>query len=440
MSTSGLYQAITYQAGLSGGSWFLSSLAGNNWPTVSSLRDELWETGLEDSLLIPDNLLVAAAYDKVANDLIDKAKAGFEVTLTDPWGRLLAYQLLDGSDGGVATTLSGVQENSNFTDYNVPFPIITSLGVKTSYGDCTPGPNATTYEFSPFEFGSWDLDVSAFTPTKYLGTYLVDGVPVDSCVTNYDNLGFILGTSSSLFNSFCTLLPEVPGANSTSSGIIPLAEDLAELVEDANTITTHEEYALYVNPFYNYTSTAPGAFSNIANNVSAQEYLYLVDGGEALQNNPVFPLLVDARALDVVIVNDNSADTANNYPNGSELYTTYIQSLNAGYTRMPIIPDSTTFLAQGLNERATFFGCNDTDAITIIYLPNYNFTSDSGVATLQLQYNVSQTDDLIANGASVATQGGKEGWSTCLACGILQKTGDTLPDECTACLEEYCYS
>lgn len=35
---SGVYQGITYQGGLSGGSWFLSSLAANNWPTVTSLK------------------------------------------------------------------------------------------------------------------------------------------------------------------------------------------------------------------------------------------------------------------------------------------------------------------------------------------------------------------------------------------------------------------
>lgn len=394
---------------------------------------------LRDSLLDPEFLLAAVAYAEVVRDLVEKAEAGFEVTLTDPWGRLLSYQLLYGDDGGVATTFSGVQENSNFTEYNVPFPIITALGVKRSYGDCYPGPNATTYEFSPFEFGSWDLDVSAFTPTAYLGTYLVDGVAETSeCVTNYDNLGYIFGTSSSLFNDLCVELTIIPGVNSTDPGYTALAEDLAAMLEEAQELTTNEEYAVYVNPFYNYTSTTPGSFHNIANNVSAQEELYLVDGGEALQNNPVFPMLVAARALDVVLVNDNSADTAAYYPNGSELYTTYIQSLNAGYTRMPVIPPTETFIAEGLNQRATFFGCNDTDVITIIYLPNYNYTT-AAVATLQLQYDVSETDALIANGVQVATQGGAEGWNTCLACGIMAKTGDTLPDACTACLAEYCW-
>ena len=54
---SGIYQALTYQSGLSGGSWFLSSLAANNWPTVTSLKTGLWEQAFQNSLLLPANLL-----------------------------------------------------------------------------------------------------------------------------------------------------------------------------------------------------------------------------------------------------------------------------------------------------------------------------------------------------------------------------------------------
>lgn len=47
---------------------------------------------------------------------------------------------------------------------------------------------------------------------------------------------------------------------------------------------------------------------------------------------------------------------------------------------------------------------------------------------------------MIANGAQVADQGGDAQWAGCLACGIMAKSGETLPDECTACLEKYCYN
>jgi len=116
-SVAGLYQALTYQAGLSGGAWLLSSMSGNNWPTVSCLQMDLWETAFQDSALDPGQLTAGLAYKAVTNDISAKAAAGFEPTLTDPWGRLLSYQLLEGSDGGVSTSMSGLTSESNFTSF-----------------------------------------------------------------------------------------------------------------------------------------------------------------------------------------------------------------------------------------------------------------------------------------------------------------------------------
>ena len=138
----------------------------------------------------PANLGVGVAYAQISADVVAKNAAGYPPTLVDPYGRLLAYQLLKGPDGGVAIELSSITGFSNFTHHNVPFPIITSLNVETSTGVCTPPSNSVIYEFSPYEFGSFDSGVNAFTQTKYLGTFLSNGVPTKStCETNYDNLG-----------------------------------------------------------------------------------------------------------------------------------------------------------------------------------------------------------------------------------------------------------
>jgi lysophospholipase len=88
-SVSGLYQALTYQAGLSGGAWLLSSFSGNNWPTITSLKTGLWETTFEDSLADPSGLLVVAADVAIVADIADKSANGFDPTMTDPYGRLL---------------------------------------------------------------------------------------------------------------------------------------------------------------------------------------------------------------------------------------------------------------------------------------------------------------------------------------------------------------
>lgn len=140
-----------------------------------------------------------------------------------------------------------------------------------------------------------------------------------TCIQNYDNLGYVLGTSSNLFNEACEPIPPI---NTTTNGFTGLAEDLEALLDQVHATLTRDEYAVYPNPFHNY---------NHSSLVSAQTELDLADGGEALQNNPIWPLL--HREVDVIIVNDNSADTSNNFPNGSEILTTYVQSLSAGLTR-----------------------------------------------------------------------------------------------------------
>jgi lysophospholipase len=131
VSTSGLFQALTYQAGLSGGSWLLSSLARNNYPTITYLKDSFWKHSFQDSLADPAFLLVAISYAEIVTDILGKEAAGYHTTLTDPWGRLLSYQLLPGAYGGVSTTLSSVAGLSSFTSYSVPFPITNALGTKS---------------------------------------------------------------------------------------------------------------------------------------------------------------------------------------------------------------------------------------------------------------------------------------------------------------------
>ncbi|KAI9702644.1 MAG: hypothetical protein M1820_006150 [Bogoriella megaspora] len=423
-SLSGLFQGLTYQAGLSGGSWLLSSLAGNNWPTITSLKTSLWETAFAESLADPDGALVAVADAAITGDITDKAANGFAPTLTDPWGRLLSYQLLKGVDGGVSTRLHQLTTYSNFTSQNVPYPIITSIGVNTETGQCTPAANGTQYELHPYEFGSWDSGVSAFTSTQYLGTHVLNGAAVNgTCYTNYDNLGYVLGTSSNLFNEVCISNPDL-------SSLSNITTILSQLLEVGHQITTRDEYAVYPNPFQG------NAGSPLVNN---QTELSLVDGGESNQNNPIWPFLHRPN-VDVLLVNDNSADTSTNYPNGSEIYETFVQAQAQGLSRMPTIPPVSTFVNEGLNTRPTFFGCNTNSTLTILYLPNYNFTTDSGVSTFKLQYSKQDTDALIANGVAVGSYNGNSTFGECVGCALLKKTDVTLPSACQECFESFCFN
>ncbi|KAK4546539.1 hypothetical protein LTR36_001756 [Oleoguttula mirabilis] len=433
LSTSGVYQALTYEAGLSGGAWFLSSLAGNNWPTVSYLKENLWEDAFQNTALLPANLLSLSGlteYGLIADELVDKQAAGYDVTIVDPYGRLLSYQLLEGASGGVSTRLSSLTSFSNFTNHNVPYPIITATGIDDAYsGQCYPDTTSTIYEFHPYEYGSWDSGISAFAQTAYMGTNLTAGSPTiaNNCTVHYDNLGYVLGTSSDVFNGLCEVITP---SNETTNDLQGLSNVLEGLVNYAHDPLFQDLFAIYPNPFYQYEGST---------RVQSASHLAMADGGEGGQNNPIWPLIQAERSVDVLIVNDNSADTSDNFPNGTEIQQTYINAQNAGLTKMPYIPDVSTFVSEGLNKRATFFGCNQTGTTFIVYLPNVAYSYDSGQATAKVEYTKAETDGMIANGVQIATQNGTAGWPFCLACAVKNGDASSLPAGCDACFDEYCY-
>lgn len=422
-STSGLLQALTYQLGVSGGAWLLSSWAGSNFPTISSLRDALWVDAFDNGLEFPNGWEFLAAYIEIAADILEKSEAGYPVSFTDAWARLLSYQFLQGSDGGVSVRLSDVAGYSNMTDYNVPMAIINSNGVDTTAGDCDPENNSTVWEYTPFEFGSWDDDVAAWIPIEYLGT----AANATECTVQFDNLGFVLGMSSNLF-AYELCVEDNPFSSVTSV--------LEDILEDLHDLSEETEFGRVPNPFQGYN-----AGGDPAKEVFAVDELYMVDGGIGLHNDPVAPLLEPARNVSVILLSDNSADE-DNFPIGEDLIDAweYVQNISRINYRMPTIPDQDTFLAEGLNKRAVFFGCDEPETVTIVFLPNVNYTYQSNMDTNKFQYSEDETIGTIENGNAVATQNGDNGWGLCLACGIMMKEeGASLPDACDACFSQYCY-
>jgi lysophospholipase len=63
--------------------------------------------------------------------------------------------------------------------------------------------NATIFEFNPWEFGSFDPTTYGFVPLEFIGSNFSGGVlpKSEGCVRGYDNAGYVMGTSSSLFNA-----------------------------------------------------------------------------------------------------------------------------------------------------------------------------------------------------------------------------------------------
>lgn len=443
VSTSGLYQGISYTSALSGGSWLLSSLADNNFPTVSSILASQWDTAFENGLFAPNGLLAIVAYAAITTDILAKETAGYNSTLTDLWGRLLSYQLLAGSNGGVASTLSGLASKSAFVNHKAPYPIITSLNTNLNDGSCSPFANASVWEFTPFETGSWAERINAFTPSKYLGTTVSNG-KATTCKNGFDNLGFVLGTSSMLFNNIAaaTSIGETVDTFCSAAAGMDVDTDLGKAITALLTLfpnlTADLEnavdafYALYPNPFYQLSSAAE---------VSSQPTLRMVDGGESGQTSPIFPHLLPERNVSLVIVNDNNGDAADlpSYPNGTAIYSSYVQAKAAGLTRMPLVPAPIDFLANYTSGAPIFFGCNDASVVTLIWVPNVEITYPSGINTITLQTSKSETEAMIANGKAIGSRSDSKEWATCLGCTILDAGALTAPAICTACFEQYCY-
>lgn len=353
-------------------------------------------------------------------------------------GRALSYQMFNASNGGIAYTWSSIALTPEFQDANYPMPLVVADG--RNPGELVIGSNSTVYEFNPWEFGTFDPTIYGFVPLEFLGSRFVAGsLPSnETCVRGFDSAGFIIGTSSTLFNQFLLQL----NTTSLPSFVKNIFADILYKLDRAD-----DDIASYdPNPFYHYNpDSSPYA---------QQTELDLVDGGEDLQNIPLHPLIQPERHVDVIFAVDSSADTTYYWPNGTSLVATYERSLNStgigNGTAFPSIPDVNTFINLGLNTRPTFFGCDSANltapAPLIVYLPNYPYSTYSNISTFQLSTNDTQRDDIILNGYEVATMANstRDGnWTACVGCAILsrsfERTGTTLPDICGQCFKNYCW-
>ncbi|KAK6346069.1 Lysophospholipase 1 [Orbilia blumenaviensis] len=451
----GLLQSSTYLSGLSGGGWLVGSLSLNNFTSVeaivNSTPDEtgsLWQfqnslfAGPEKSEVQP--LSGGKYYENIIDAVTSKAKAGYNTSLTDLWGRALSFQLINSPEGGPGITWSGISDDPDFVAANVPMPILVADG--RAPGEIIVSLNTTVFEFNPWEMGSWDPTVFGFAPLRYVGSNFSQGTVVrnEQCVRGFDNAGFVMGTSSSLFNQFLLNFDDV--ASSIPSLFRGLVEDILKTLSgDENDIADWTP-----NPFYRWNpQTNPSAES---------KRLTLVDGGEDLQNLPLQPLIQPEREVDVIFAVDSSADTlapGANWPNGTALVATYARSisgkLNNG-TGFPSIPDQNTFVNLGLNTRPTFFGCdasNFTGVVPplLVYIPNHPFIYNSNVSTFTASYNISERNTIIQNGYLVATRGNStldSNWPQCVGCAIMSRTWTrdraTIPDVCNQCFNRYCWN
>ncbi|ODV81899.1 lysophospholipase precursor [Suhomyces tanzawaensis NRRL Y-17324] len=437
----GILQASTYVAGLSGGSWLVGSLALQNFQSVEDIlsQGKLWDSS--GSVIRPYRFNVVEntlQFTRIGFDILAKQAAFFLTSITDIWGRALSHQLFNTFDhDGRAVTYSDIAASADFKAGKFPFPIVVADG--RAPGTTILNFNSTVFEVNPFEIGSWDPSLNQFSQLRYLGTKVNAGVPHGKCYAGFDNAGFIVGTSSSLFNQLLVQMDQ---------SVLPPV--LKKLLDIGTLPLSLEDVAYYdPNPFFS---------SNGSTSIQKAQRLTLVDGGEDTQNVPLTPFLHSARDVDVLIVNDNSNDR-HGWPDGTSLVSTYQRQFTpqGKDAPFPYVPGQSSFRNLNLTAKPTFFGCdaknlssltnNIYDVPLVVYMANRPFTYWSNTSTFKLSYTKDQRQGVIANGYQVNSR--EEGkldseWAACVGCAIIrrqqERNGQDQSDQCKRCFQKYCWN
>lgn len=466
----GLLQSATYLSGLSGGDWLVGSLYVNGFASIQRCIDAplIWQ--LENSIFQgrrfqttihthawplpniiagPDQYSVRGYYTDVFNEVQGKSDAGYNISATDLWGRMLAYQMINATNGGPGYTWSSIADNSDFVTGKAPMPFLLANG-RASSKSVMSSINSTIYEFTPWELGSSDPTLAGWVPIRYVGTVFDDGEVSDEskCITGFDNAGFVMGTTSSVFTQSISYLKD------NNKRYIPKEVPDFAIKEASQIISSLTDSS------YDIAEWSPNPFRgfNPSNNHNADHsYLNLADGSEDSQNIPFHPHLHPERAVDVVFAYDSSSDTEYGWPDGSALIASYERSRQPDYRDVgfPPVPDKHTFRNLGLNTRPAFFGCNATNftahgdplAPLVVWLPNHPYVYNGNLTTFTWTVKDGERAAIIDNGWAVATQLNATRdteWPECVACAVLarsfHRTNASLPDQCAKCFDRYCWS
>ncbi|KAJ6456403.1 lysophospholipase [Mycena sanguinolenta] len=463
--TGGLLQVATHLAGLSGGSWLVTSLAQANFPTMQNLifgdgktSDYAgWLTSFSWWPVSSDPTEQAIFAQEVLDEIAVKAQH-FPVSAGDAWGRALARHFTNGTtlasllantSHGAGILFSDLVNLPTFISHEQPLPIlVVNLDSKHINGTIFPGGttnflplNTPMFEFNLFEMSCFDDVLAAHTPLKFLGT-----TNNSICATGFDAAMFLSGTSSNLWNEFNATL-----AASTANFSVLVNETYPQPP------TLRLDASNYPNAFH---GVAPETFAD-----AGETILAMVDGGEDGQVTPLQPMLVKDRAIDVIIAIDAFNDAPNNFAGGSTLMATQarMQIFPRGLAAFPAVPTSAAaFAAANLTSRPTFFGCTpsktDTEAPgpLLVYFANgapprdgsppltNTSTGQSIFTTDELQGMLKQTFDIATQGAALGPANVDEEWGACLACAVVDRARERERVErsgvCETCFVRYCWA
>jgi len=207
------------------------------------------------------------------------------------------------------------------------------------------------------------------------------------------------------------------------------------------------DVALYPNPFQ---GAGNGSYTEVN-----ETYLSIVDGGNDGEAIPIQSLLVKARKVDTLIAIDVNAEV-NDYATGGDFIASATRAavFPDAYSFSPIPLNTSTFVAQNLTRRPTFFGCDTPKTPLIVYIANggppagqpaVTNTSDDTWTPQLIEAFLDQTFDVATQGITNGTVGARDAeWGACLACAVVDREryrqGIARSGVCETCLARYCWS
>lgn len=440
-------------------------------------------------------------YKTIHYEVREKKFAGFYVSFTDYWGRILSRRVLPQNTNNMRL-LSSILDLESMKSHDQPFPLICAL--QRSSRSKGKSNESVIFEISPIEMGSWGSNLKGFIETKYIGTNFTNGYPEKiqshngnhtscKCSVGYDNIGFLVATSSSLFNSvFMIIYNYLTKLKLETKLAIETILDNFGISDQLNVTSDfpkkHRDYAIFSpNPFFHYSAAQ--------STIKDSHHIYLVDGGDDGQNIPFESFINSPRNVDIILSYDMSSDL-DNFPNATSLIKSGIRYHNPHLdlilpsfkinnnshtfqkSRFPFIPGSDDVKKLQLLKQPVFLGCDliqDYPDITtttnntssqrykelllpplIIYTANNFISYPSNTSTFKLSYEQKEMFQMIENGYNLATLGNSTYFAACMKCAILKRSFDRIslqnqnsstlfsssfevPKICTNCYNQFCY-
>ena len=265
--------------------------ASSNFSSIEQLRQDV---DLTTDYLVGPTGNITEYFDLLFENAFAKYIEGFPVSVIDIFGQFWRTYLPNAWGYRNYSDIALLADHS-FSLGLGPMPILTFAEVipessPTIDNMLYPGinsPRLTSYETTPFEFGSWvGGRVQAFMPTQFLGSIMDAGSPVNemSCVRGFDKMTFIQGSTGNAFNfwfidTFFNIplfakrdtirrrpVPRQEKATISDSIVVPpdqqnnslvmIVEECAELF---NQSFNQSLWSTIPNPFFNYNEAMAGS-------------------------------------------------------------------------------------------------------------------------------------------------------------------------------------